>query len=159
MSVLNKLKHNRKAVSPVVAAILLIGLVVVAGAAVAFIVLPMLNPPFTAGKITIGSPVVSANAGDFRNATMTLLISNSHTSAATLDTVTAFVHNGGGGVPSTFSGFVATPATIAAGGAETISIFFAWASGGPMNTGETATSITLSFTSGTTTVSVIFTGF
>ncbi|MHA2296956.1 MAG: archaellin/type IV pilin N-terminal domain-containing protein [Candidatus Hodarchaeales archaeon] len=45
MNVLDLMKKTKKkAVSPVVAAILLIGLVVVAGAAIMFIVLPMLNP-------------------------------------------------------------------------------------------------------------------
>ncbi|MFW9994437.1 MAG: archaellin/type IV pilin N-terminal domain-containing protein [Candidatus Odinarchaeota archaeon] len=59
MNVLNVLrKTKKKAVSPVVAAILLIGLVVVAGAAIAFIVLPMLSSTPAIDKV---KPSVSKN--------------------------------------------------------------------------------------------------
>ena len=156
MSVLNKLKNNKKAVSPVVAAILLIGLVVVAGAAVAFIVLPMLNPSFTASNITFRNPNVSVTTGDYNNVTMTILFTNSFTADATLDDVTVFEHDGG--TATSFSGFTATPITIPAGLGATITIFFIWV-GDPMSTDESPTSMTLSFTSGSITVSVIITTF
>jgi flagellin-like protein len=50
---LNKLLGRKRAVSPVVAAILLIGLTVAAGAIVYFIVLPMLSSTTEADDITI----------------------------------------------------------------------------------------------------------
>lgn len=50
---LNKLSARKRAVSPVVAAILLIGLTVAAGAVVFFIVLPMLSSTTEADDISI----------------------------------------------------------------------------------------------------------
>ncbi|MFW9991040.1 MAG: archaellin/type IV pilin N-terminal domain-containing protein [Candidatus Odinarchaeota archaeon] len=65
MTVINTLrKFKRKAISPVIAAVLLIGLVVVGGALLAFMVLPLLNP---APEFEINTPYLVYDAEATKN--------------------------------------------------------------------------------------------
>ena len=54
MNLYNKLMRKKRGVSPIIAAILLIGLAVLAGAAIFVIVLPMLQSGTNASQVTIG---------------------------------------------------------------------------------------------------------
>ncbi|MHA1166934.1 MAG: type IV pilin [Candidatus Hodarchaeales archaeon] len=153
MSVLNILKNRKKAVSPVVAAILLIGLVVVAGAAVAFIVLPMINPPFTADKINIETFGSAPSGNGYMNATIQLNIANSFTSKVTLSSVTSFTFNNGSAQEVTGTATI-DPGTIDAGSSAIITIVYTWTSGATFDNGDTPVSIVLVFTAGSTSKTV-----
>lgn len=78
---LKELNKKRKAVSPVIAVILLIGLTVLAGAVVAFVVLPMLDSPFDANDVTTS----------FNAASNTITITNGNTQ--TLDVTDLYINN------------------------------------------------------------------
>jgi len=160
MSLIQKIMRRTKAVSPVVAAILLIGLVVVAGAAIAFIVLPMLNPPFDASKIAYGA-VEKTDASGIREVTFKITITNSHTAAVTVGFVEfIFNDNADQNVGGNEDGFVVTvtPSTVAAGGGIQVTVNIVWTGGEPtFDAADTWVSTTLSFAAGGTTVNKIYT--
>ena len=67
--------RKRRAVSPIIAAILLIGLAVIAGAAIFVLVLPMLNPTAKASDIT-ASMSNKADNGTNNQVTFTVTVKN-----------------------------------------------------------------------------------
>lgn len=164
MSVLNKLKNNKKAVSPVVAAILLIGLVVVAGAAVAFIVLPMLNPPFTADNIDFGDTTPDVIGLNLRNVTIVLFIGNTHTtSTVTIDDVTVFVYNEGADlrtVDTEITAVTIDTLTISPGTVDIVTFVISWVDTDWLfdsTSDDAAVSMTITFISGGVTYPVVYT--
>ena len=76
MNMFNKLKRKRRGVSPIIAAILLIGLAVLAGAAIYVVVLPMLSSNTTAGDVegALSGTADTTSASGY--ATFTMTVSN-----------------------------------------------------------------------------------
>ncbi|MFX1285174.1 MAG: archaellin/type IV pilin N-terminal domain-containing protein [Promethearchaeota archaeon] len=80
-----RLYHKKRAVSPVIAAILLIGLAVAAGAALFFVIIPMIS---TSTKIEFqGTPV-------FTNGTAKIEIKSTGTKSATITDIKLEANNG-----------------------------------------------------------------
>ena len=103
MMILNKLFRKRRAVSPVIAVILLIGLTVLAGAAISMIVIPMLSTDVGPGGIKTS---VTGN---------TLTITNENNAAVELLNVTCY--DG-----STNLGNVTVEETIKAGAGTSVTL-------------------------------------
>jgi hypothetical protein len=114
-----KLINNRyRAVSPVIAAILLIGLAVLAGAAVFFIVIPLLTPTTTQANITMSALEISGSVSSGKdNVTLSYFkfsISNAGGAAVTVSIVSIAFTNATDSTDAltTFSASIVNGATL-----------------------------------------------
>ncbi|MHA2244914.1 MAG: archaellin/type IV pilin N-terminal domain-containing protein [Candidatus Hodarchaeales archaeon] len=94
---IQRIIRKRRAVSPILAAILLIGLAVAAGAVLFVVVLPMITSP--GGTLTIDDTTT------FSNATLHLVLKNEGTDTATIRNVTVINSTGDGHAVFTFNGY------------------------------------------------------
>ena len=147
-----KFMSKKRAVSPVIASILLIGLAVLAGAAVVFIVLPLLNPTVTTDNMTVaiqGTVSVDDLSGGGmlpKTITLTINIGNAATATVTIGDIDSVLVGPGGPIGTssstttyTIGGAIATTTDITPGNTKTLVVTIIatptsnWPTLGPVN--------------------------